>query len=65
MSTPSERIEIFNDTLNWIRTDYDLSASIPFAKEHTTIYIVKLTIEKDDQHRLHLKVFNNCNEQFI
>ena len=38
MSTPSQRIEIFWDTMNWIKSDPDLSASIPVAKKNTTIY---------------------------
>lgn len=38
MSTAIERIEIFQDTMNWIKTDKDLSASIIKAKENTTIF---------------------------
>ena len=38
MSTPQERIEVFNDTIDWINSDPDLSASIPIAKNHTAVY---------------------------
>ena len=38
MSTPSQRIEIFWDTMNWIKSDPDLSASIPVAKKNTTVF---------------------------
>lgn len=38
MSTQSERIKVFQDTMDWINTDPDLSASIPVAKKHTTVY---------------------------
>ena len=38
MSTRSERIEVFQDTLNWIENDIELSASVIYSKEHTKIY---------------------------
>ena len=38
MSTPSQRIDIFWDTMNWIKSDPDLSASIPVAKKNTTVF---------------------------
>ena len=38
MSTPSQRIEISQDTMDWIKTDPDLSASIPVAKKNTTVF---------------------------
>ena len=37
MSTSSERIEVFQDTLNWIENDIELSASVIYSKEHTKI----------------------------
>ena len=33
-----DRIEIFQDTLEWIRTDSDLSASVRKAKEKTKVF---------------------------
>ncbi len=38
MSTAEERIEVFQDTLDWIKSDPDLSASIPIAKQATTVF---------------------------
>ena len=38
MSTRQERIEVFQDTLNWIENDIELSASVIYSKEHTKIY---------------------------
>jgi uncharacterized protein (TIGR02452 family) len=38
MSTANERIEVFQDTLDWINNDPDLSASIPVAKKNTTVF---------------------------
>ena len=38
MSTALQRIEVFQDTLEWIKTDPDLAASIPVAKKHTTVF---------------------------
>ena len=38
MSTAQERIEIFQDTLELIRTNEALSASIPIAKKKTTLF---------------------------
>ena len=38
MSTANERIEVFQDTLDWINNDPDLSASIPEAKKNTTVF---------------------------
>ena len=38
MSTAAERIEVFQDTMNWINNDPVLSASIPIAKSNTTVF---------------------------
>ena len=38
MSTAAERIEVFQDTMNWIHNDPILSASIPIAKSNTTVF---------------------------
>lgn len=38
MSTPAQRIEVFQDTMDWIKNDPDLSASIPAAKKNTTVF---------------------------
>ena len=38
MSTASERVVVFQDTMNWIDNDPDLSASIPVAKKNTTVF---------------------------
>ncbi len=38
MSTTSQLIEVFQDTLDWIKNDPELSGSIPVAKQHTTVY---------------------------
>ena len=38
MSTPGERIQVFEDTLSWIKSDPDLSASVDTAKQKTTVY---------------------------
>lgn len=38
MSTPEQRIEIFNDTLNWIDDNQYLSDSIQCAKKHTEVF---------------------------
>ena len=38
MSTAEDRIEFFQDTMNWIKSDPALSASIPIAKKNTTIF---------------------------
>ncbi len=38
MSTPYERIKVFEDTMDWIKNDPDLSASIPVSKKNTTVY---------------------------
>ncbi len=37
MSTPAQRIEVFQDTMDWIKNDPILSASIPVAKKNTTV----------------------------
>ena len=37
MSTPAQRIEVFHDTMDWIKNDPALSASIPVAKKNTTV----------------------------
>ena len=38
MSTRTQRIEVFNDTLNWIQNDADLDQSIWQAKQNTTVF---------------------------
>ena len=38
MSTRVERIEVFEDTLSWINSDPDLSASVDAAKKNTTVF---------------------------
>ncbi len=38
MSTQAQRIEVFQDTMAWIKADPDLSASIPVAKKNTTVF---------------------------
>ncbi len=38
MSTPIQRVEVFQDTQDWISKDPDLSASIPIAKKKTTVF---------------------------
>lgn len=38
MSTPLQRIEVFQDTQDWISKDPYLSASIPIAKKKTTVF---------------------------
>ena len=43
MSTPSQRIEISQDTMDLIKSDPDLSASIPVAKKNTTVFMRMIT----------------------
>ena len=38
MFTREERIEVFQDTLDWIKKDPDLSASVRTAKKNTTVF---------------------------
>ena len=38
MSTKQERIKVFQDTMDWIENDIELSASVIYSKEHTRIY---------------------------
>ena len=38
MSTREQRIEVFQDTMDWIDADPDLSASIPVAKRNTDVF---------------------------
>jgi uncharacterized protein (TIGR02452 family) len=38
MSDRAQRIEVFNDTQDWIKNDPALSASIPVAKKNTTVF---------------------------
>ena len=37
MSTQSQRIEIFQDTMSWVQSNPDLSASINLAKKNTQV----------------------------
>ena len=38
MTAAEKRVEVFNDTMEWIDTDPDLSASIHVAKKNTEIF---------------------------
>ena len=38
MSTQTERIAVFEDTMDWIKKDPDLSASVDVAKKNTTVF---------------------------
>ena len=38
MSTPTERVAVFEDTLDWINNDPDLSDSVAVAKQNTTVF---------------------------
>ena len=38
MSTQLQRIEVFRDTMNWIKTDVDLSTSVGAAKKKTEVF---------------------------
>ena len=38
MSDRNQRIEVFNDTQDWIKNDPALSASIDVAKKNTTVF---------------------------
>ena len=38
MSTAKERINVFEDTMKWVKTDADLAASIVEAKKNTEIF---------------------------
>ncbi|MCR4892752.1 MAG: TIGR02452 family protein [Lachnospiraceae bacterium] len=38
MSSVEERIAVFEDTKNWIKTDPNLEASVDYAKKHTKVY---------------------------
>lgn len=38
MLTANDRIEVFQDTMNWIKSEPVLSASIPVAKSRTTVF---------------------------
>ena len=38
MSTPTERIEVFQDTMDWVKTDKTLADSIVEAKKNTQIF---------------------------
>ena len=38
MSTSAERIQVFQDTMDWINSDPALSASIPVAKKNTMVF---------------------------
>ena len=45
MSNHAQRIEVFQDTLNWIESDKDLSASVAKAKKLTEVFY------EDDTYR--------------
>ena len=38
MSTQTERIAVFEDTMDWIKNDPDLSAAVNAAKQKTTVF---------------------------
>jgi len=38
MSTPLQRIEVFQDTMDWVKTDKVLADSIVKAKKNTEVY---------------------------
>lgn len=38
MSTREQRIEVFEDTLNWIKRDTDLTDAVDFGKNHTEVF---------------------------
>lgn len=38
MLTAKERADVFEDTMNWIKSNPVLSASIPMAKSRTTVF---------------------------
>ena len=38
MSNHIQRIEVFQDTLNWIQSDKDISSSVDKAKKHTEVF---------------------------
>ena len=38
MSTPKERIVVFEDTMDWIKADTDLAYSVVEAKKNTEIF---------------------------
>ena len=44
MSTREERIEVFQDTFNWVQSDPDLSSSIKAAKGKTEIFYEDIQI---------------------
>ena len=53
MSSREERIDIFQDTLNWINEDYGLSDSIAAAKKNTTVFYPSLTTKFHKKSRYH------------
>ena len=38
MSTREQRIEVFNDTQDWINQDQQLTASVVYSKQHTKVF---------------------------
>ena len=70
MSTAAERIEVFLDTMNWIKSDPVLSASIPAAKNNTKIFYedeypafdasntkeMKITVSKDRSYQAAMRL---------
>ncbi len=51
MSTPEQRKKIFEDTMDWIRSDPDLSASIPEGKKNTTLFFEEDYPDYDESRR--------------
>ena len=43
MSTKQERIKVFQDTMDWIENDIELSASVIYSKEHTRHRAVRVS----------------------
>lgn len=70
MSTPLQRIEVFQDTLNWIQSDPYLSQSVTIAKQNTTVFyeddypqfdVTKMkqtiiTVSRDRSHQAAMKL---------
>lgn len=61
MSTAIQRIEVFQDTMNWIKTDKDLSDSIKKAKKNTEIFWEDIypSFNQQDLHETKITVSSN------
>ena len=74
MSTQNQRIEVFKDTMNWIRSDKHLSDSITKAKKETQVfwedeypifdkrnlYDTKITVSKDRSFEAAMKIYKQA-----